>query len=394
MEVTRAQVLRHRMRVQGLDAAPDAHPAAGWSDRVAVLDLGVQDTGPDGAAWALALRGAPVTAGTPLEDLVLAWTLRGAPHAYRRREVADVARAVLPLSAADAAKRVADAARPLRAVGVDMADGLAEVAAAMRRVVDEPLVKGEMSTRLTAVMPEPYLRFCRPCQATHLYEQPFRLAALHAGLELEPGTSPPVLRPLPRWPARHTAGLADAIRTPPGERDVPAHLDVVRSAARLLGPTRPAEVAGFLEGAARDVKARWAELAAAEDWVEVVVEGEDAPRWLPPQDVAALEAAAEPSGAPVVRLLGPFDLLLQARDRELLVPDAARRADLWRVLGRPGAVLVDGEVVGTWRPRASGRRLAVLVEPWGPWDAATEAAVDEQVERLAAFRGLAAAGRA
>ena len=42
-----------------------------------------------------------------------------------------------------------------------------------------------------------------------------------------------------------------------------------------------------------------------------------------------------------MRLLGPFDPFLQARDREVVVPDPAHRKDLWRTLGRPGGVLVD-----------------------------------------------------
>jgi len=89
---------------QELDRGDGRHDAA-------VLDLGVQDTGPDGAAWALAIRGAAV----PVEDLALAWTLRGAPHFYRRQEIAAVATATAPWSDADAAKRIFDAARPLKA---------------------------------------------------------------------------------------------------------------------------------------------------------------------------------------------------------------------------------------------------------------------------------------
>ena len=67
----------------------------------------------------------------------------------------------------------------------------------MRSIVTAPMVKGEMSTRLTAVMDQPYRRYCGVCRATHLYEMPFRLAALRAGLELQAGTSPPVLQPVP-----------------------------------------------------------------------------------------------------------------------------------------------------------------------------------------------------
>jgi hypothetical protein len=41
--------------------------------------------------------------------------------------------------------------------------------------------------------------------------------------------------------------------------------------------------------------------------------------------------------------------LLHGADRELLVPDAAQRSALWTSRVWPGAVLVDGEIVGTWR---------------------------------------------
>ncbi|OMQ14014.1 hypothetical protein A7K94_0219605, partial [Modestobacter sp. VKM Ac-2676] len=108
-----------------------------------------------------------------------------------------VVAATAPFSEADAAKRVFDAAKPLRAAGIPVLTALDTVADAMRGLVTAPMVKGEVSGRLAELLPEPYLRWCRPCQATHLYEQPFRLAALPAGLELTPGTSPPVLRPVP-----------------------------------------------------------------------------------------------------------------------------------------------------------------------------------------------------
>ena len=61
----------------------------------------------------------------------------------------------------------------------------------------------------------------------------------------------------------------------------------------------------------------------------------------------------------------------------------ARAKDLWRTLGRPGAVLV-GEVAGTWRPRRAGRRLTVQV---GPWREVPTAALEAEAGRLAAVRG-------
>ena len=351
--LSRRQVLDLRVHAQQLDRA------SGDPADTAVLDLGVQDTGPDGGLWALALRGVDVAALTG-DELATVWTIRGAPHLYRRADLPGVAAATAPFSDADAGKRIFDAAKPLKAAGISNLEGLDVVAATMRSVVTAPMVKGEMSGRLTELLPAPYLRFCRPCDATHVHEMPFRLAALRAGLELEPGTSPPVLRPVP--------GLAPAT-------DVPPRLDVVRGYLRLLGPATPKLVAGYLDAPVRDVQAHW-----PEDAVEMTVDGER--RWLLAEDVARL---AEVPPAAGVALLGPFDLFLQARDRPLLVDDPARAKALWPVLGRPGAVLADGEVAGTWRPRKTGSSLTVAVELWAP---VPREVVTEAAERLAAFRGV------
>lgn len=109
MTVSRGDVLRYRFRRHELHRAPGSAP--GPAD-VALLDYGVQDTGTDGAAWALAVRGAPAAGA---DELAFAWTMRGAPHAYRRSALGAVAVATAPWSEADAAKRIFDAAKPLKA---------------------------------------------------------------------------------------------------------------------------------------------------------------------------------------------------------------------------------------------------------------------------------------
>lgn len=356
MDVTRAQALRfryHQQRLAGDGPDPDCP----------VLDLGVQDTGgPDAARWALALRGCTLDA----DDLIHAWTLRGAPHAYRRRDAAAIAAATAPYDEADAAKRVFDAAKPLRDAGIPVLEALDTIASHMREVVTMPTAKGELSSALTARLPDQYLRHCRPCDAVHSYEQTFRLSALRAGLELEPATSPPVLHPIPGWSG-------------PPDR-VPAHLDPVRAAVHLLGPTTPKLVAGYLDAPVRTVKGQW-----PGDAVRVSVDGD-------PRDVLAddLDVLADPPPAVGVRLLGAFDPWLQVRDRDLLVADGPHRKDLWRVLGRPGAVLAGHEVVGTWRPRSRGDDLRLFVELWHGHD--HPAGIDGQAEALAAHRGQRFAG--
>lgn len=356
--IDRLRISRYRVHVQQLD-----RPRGDLAD-TAALDLGVQDSGPDGAPWALAIRG--VDAAEAERELVRLWTLRGAPHCYRRADLPQVAAAVAPWSEADAAKRIFDAAKPLKAAGIPILEALDAVAAQMRAIVTEPMVKGELSGRLHEVMPEPYQRFCRPCDTVHLYEQPFRLAAVRAGLELEPHTSPPVLRPAP--------GFAVAA-------EVPDRLDPVRAYLHLCGPATFKEVAEYVDSPVKEVKARWPEDAVAIDTAH-------GPRWI----LAADEAALRGADASGTRLLGPYDLFLQARDRAVLVEDPDRRKRLWPVLGRPGAVLVDGDIAALWRPRKSGKRFSVAVEPWRPLRGAELKAIEAEAERLAAFRGVALTG--
>lgn len=370
--VRRQDVLAFRFRRHQLDREPDA--GNGPSD-AALLDYGVQDTGADGAAWALALRGAGAAGN---DELALAWTLRGAPHAYRRSELAAVTVATAPLSEADATKRVFDAAKPLKAAGIPTLEALRVVAGHLRDIVSSPTVKGEVSGLLTERLEQPYLRFCRPCDTTHVYEMPFRLAALQAGLELEGGTSPPVLRRIAGVDPQRYGRLA-------GEAE--PRFDVIRNHLRFYGPARVRDVATFLDAPVKEVEAHW-----PADAVEVVVEdappvGRPGSRFVLADDLDALTEAV-PAGPPrTVRLVGPYDPYLQLRDRELLTTDEGRRKGLWPVLGRPGAIVADGEVIGTWRPRTSGRKLVVRIAPWGPLQAGDRALVEAQAERLATHRG-------
>ena len=85
----------------------------------------------------------------------------------------------------------------------------------------------------------------------------------------------------------------------------------------------------------------------------------------------------QPSG---IRLLPSGDtwFLLQGEDRELLVPDARHRGELWTPRVWPGALLVDGEVRGTWR-----RSNAVVdVDPWGSMSRADRERVESEAASL------------
>jgi Winged helix DNA-binding domain len=367
----RREVLALRISAQQLDRQIGSRPVADAD----IFDFGVQDTGRDGASWAIANRGVPLASSNDLEsaaEVALAWTLRGAPHFYRRTDLPDVLVATSPFSDKDAAKRVIGADKPLKEAGIKTLDGLTEVATQMRAVVTKPMSKGDVSTALTRRLSDPYLRYCRPCGATHSWEQPFRLGALYAGLELQPGTSPPILQTIPGWPKRDPGPAEDP-------SSAPERLQPIRNYLRFLGPATPNDVAAFLDAPLADIKAHW-----PADAVEVKVDGRTG--WM-------LEGSdGSDHGSDLVRLLGGFDLFLQGKDRKLIVPDNARHKELWPVLGRPGAVLCGDEIVGTWRPKAASGRFTLRLEPWSKITKAVGSRIEAEAERLAAHRGLTLAG--
>lgn len=74
---------------------------------------------------------------------------------YRRPELLGALTATSPFSETDAAKRIVGAGQPLKAAGVPVREGLADVARQLQAVVTEPLPKGEASTRVSARLTEP-----------------------------------------------------------------------------------------------------------------------------------------------------------------------------------------------------------------------------------------------
>ncbi|WP_291984252.1 crosslink repair DNA glycosylase YcaQ family protein [Luteitalea sp.] len=161
---------------------------------------------------------------------------------------------------------------------------------------------------------------------------------------------------------------------PPAVEPLHARLELARRYLRVFGPATP------------DAFARWAGIAAKEahdaftrlarELLPVRTPIGDA--WMLAADEADVRAPAVPA-APA-RLLpgGDAYFLLWGRMRELLVPDARRRAQLWTSRVWPGALLVRGEVAGTWR-RAGA---VVSIAPWRRLSPAEWAAVEAEARSL------------
>ena len=82
--------------------------------------------------------------------------------------------------------------------------------------------------------------------------------------------------------------------------------------------------------------------------------------WILTRDEPTFRAAPGPVAPARLLPSGDAYLLLQGADRELLVPNADRRRALWTPRVWPGGLLVEGEIVGTWR-RADA---AMTIQTW------------------------------
>jgi hypothetical protein len=131
--------------------------------------------------------------------------------------------------------------------------------------------------------------------------------------------------------------------------------------------------------------AKWAGIGAKE--ARVAFDGLDlisvrtpiGEAWILTSDEGPMRDPAPPSTG--VRLLPSGDAYWLHHDgahRELLVPDAGQRAALWTPRVWPGAVLVAGEIAGTWR-RAQAN---LSVEPWRRLSRAERELVEAEAQSL------------
>jgi hypothetical protein len=100
--------------------------------------------------------------------------------------------------------------------------------------------------------------------------------------------------------------------------------------------------------------------------------------WLLAEDEPAIRAGATPAAPARLLPSGDAYFLLDGAERELLVPRNDQRQRLWTPRVWPGALLVDGEVRGTWR-RA---QHTVRVETWTRLSRAARDAVEAEAAAL------------
>jgi Winged helix DNA-binding domain len=162
---------------------------------------------------------------------------------------------------------------------------------------------------------------------------------------------------------------------PPKITAAEATLELARRYLHIYGPARPAAFAKWAGiGAAKAVRV-FDELGT--ELIAVATPSGEA--WMLARDEPTIREAPAPAAA--ARLLPSGDaytLQGTSEERALLVPDARNRGELWTPRVWPGAVLVAGEIVGTWR-RA---QRTFTIQTWQKLSRSAREAVLAEAESL------------
>ena len=162
---------------------------------------------------------------------------------------------------------------------------------------------------------------------------------------------------------------------PPDIDPAEARLELARRYLHVFGPATPA---GFARWAGVKPAPGHAAFEALQDSL-VPVRTPIGDAWILATDEPTFASPAKAIHAGA-RFLPSGDayFLLWGADRDLLVPEADRRRRLWTSRVWPGAVLVNGELVGTWR-RAD---TTFVIEPWRQLSPTEREAIEVEARSL------------
>ncbi len=380
---SRQDVIAARLAAHRLDERVSADQLSDVAGR-----CGVQDSPPGSALLALHARVEGVTrevfdaATGEDQSLLRTWAMRGAPFVLPTEDAAVFTTGVLPPTEAARHQLVHGVGPALETLGMRLDDAVeatrAEIGGVLsgRWLAIGPLGR-EVASRVADSLTKQQ-RGAWEAEGPHARGQPLGEAVVHFCIRLltleqvvcfaprEGRTAPFVL--VEEWLDQPIPSLDPAS----------ARAELVRRYLRSYGPSTRAHLASWLGVRAGDAHDWWD--LVEDELSEVDVDGR---AWLLTEDVEDLGRAAMPDG---VRLLPPGDPYTQMRDRESIV-DRHHHRELWKTVGAPGALLVDGQVVGAWRPRTSGRRLTIAVTPFAPLSSGDEARVHSEAATIGPLRG-------
>lgn len=336
---------------------------------------GIRNTPPGSSLLALHARLADLTptavdrALAESKTLVEVLGMRISPHLVPTRDLALFTLGALPATEASLRGVLTTFTPHLDRAGVSAGDALAQATeAACSELEDGPLSRGALSGGMTRRLPGSLSRFCRACGSTHVYESLFRLVGVRGVWVITRSGKQTVYVRADRWLGAAPGGDPTALRA-----------ELLRRYLRCFGPSTAREFGDWMGIGAAEARRDWDRIA--DRLVAVDVDGRRA--WLHADDLPTFERRPEPVG---VRFLPPYDAYLDQRDRLTLVPDQARHRQVWAALGNPGGLLLDSELVGTWRPQKKGKRLMVAVAAFSPLSPRARAEITDEAALLGPVR--------
>ncbi len=352
----------------------------------AAAACGMRDTPPGSALLGFHARVDDVTADAldaTLGDRVLVglYGPRGARYLVPVGDLAAFTVGALPADEASLRHPLYSGVDVLDQAGIPVARALIRLSDVASELLDgRTLSRAELSGAMAERVPPALAPWCPRCRTHHPDETLFRLVGLRGvycfAAPQDAADRVTTLARLDQW-------LDRPAPDPVADREA-ARAELLRRYLRCYGPSRPADFAAWADIGRADARTSFDALGG--ELVEVAIDGRRA--WLVAADRAALD---DPPAATGIRLLPPNDPYLLLRDRETLMPDKAARQRLWRANVNPGAVLLDGRLVASWRARKQGAALKVSVSRFVSQPAAARSAIDDEAQAVAALRACRAA---
>jgi hypothetical protein len=373
MQAERSQVVAFRLASHNL-----RRPLGSRSLVKAAAACGIQETPIGSAVPAFLARVdklTPTTLERALRDdrtLVTVWTMRGAPYVVPANDLGAFTVGALPRDRTSFRQSMGGWSDELERAGLDPFETLDRMVSAARDLLDGRSMNVNELRDAIYRRVRSLAKVKRPSFARDDMPEPLFRAV---------GTSGAICIVAGRGTDAELARTDQWLKTRPPRPDPgEARAELARRFLHCFGPSTPQRFAEWTERSLSDAKDAFSLIE--EETLDVTVAGTRS--LLLARDREALSSPPQPRG---VRLLPAQDPYLQQRDRATAVPREGDRRQLWRPVRGPGGVLVDGEIVGTWRATTRSKRLDVTVEPFGRMSRGTRDAVEAEAARLAPFRG-------
>ncbi len=297
--------------------------------------------------------------------------LRGAGYVIPSRDYSLFTRAVFPTTKSALQRQFGSAWPMVRTQKLAASDALRQVTSVLlKSLKGKSLTQDEIHAEWRKKLPKELQKHCRGCASFHLPYTVVAAAGLQGTYCFGPeknGNTAYVLTE--EW-------LGKDVLDPDLES---VRRKLVERYLKFHGPSTPR---GF---------AKWAGINAAEAlefWslVEedlVDVGGVNGPVWLLKRNAPGFASTGAPKG---IHLIPPMDPFLGLSDRETLIEDKSLHSRVWRMIGNPGVLLVDGEIAALWKSQKKGKLLRFSFEAGSRVTRPLRLRAEQEAERIGGFR--------